>query len=381
MAYLKKNKNKVGKIYYSSRVKNAHWSKGYIYIPLRTSDYEVALERHEEVEGKEKSIKRGIEYDWSWLDADSRGRTKIKKLTLDQLVNEFINTHKTNVRNATIKRYMCAYNGLMNVVGKTCPPKSLNNQSVELFKKDCKRNGRKNNGINIELRAIKTLLLWAKDEGYIDKMPKIKMMSTEVHIKYINDSDWDKIMQSDIDDFYKETFTLLRDIGVRRSDLMYGRLDGSFFVIDAQYEKTNTNKEILLNNEQIELVLKFQSKKEVWLNKGLKINSLLDKLTKAFSNICKEVGIYEEGKTNLHCLRHTFAVREYLKCRDIFKVCQLLHHTSVTTTEKYARLNINRLEQDFPSLIKVSKVSKIRHLGTQKGATLTPINTSSRLYN
>ena len=101
-----------------------------------------------------------------------------------------------------------------------------------------------NNGINIDLRAIKTLLLWARDEGFIKKMPKIKMLPTEVSIKYINDTDWDKIMQSDIDDFYKETFTLLRYIGVRRSDLMYGRLDGSFLVVDAVNEKTNTNKEI-----------------------------------------------------------------------------------------------------------------------------------------
>lgn len=264
---------------------------------------------------------------------------------------------------------MCGYNGLMNVVGRTCPPKTLNNESIELFKKYCKRNGRKNNGINIDLRAIKTLLLWARDEGFIKKMPKIKMLPTEVSIKYINDTDWDKIMQSDIDDFYKETFTLLRDIGVRRSDLMYGRLDGSFLVVDAVNEKTNTNKEILLNDEQIELVLKFQSKKQEWLDKGLQIKSLLDNITKAFANVCKSIGIYDEGKTNLHCLRHTFAVREYLRCRDIFKVCQLLHHTSVTTTEKYARLNINRLEQDFPSLIKVSKVSKLRVLETIKGAT------------
>ena len=383
MAYLKRIKKvrKSGiKYHYYSRVKNAHWSKGYKYISLNTTDYDDALDRHEEVELVEHNIKRGKNFNWSWL-AESKGRTTIKKLTLNELVNKFVNTHKTNVRNATIKRYMCGYNGLMNVVGRTCPPKTLNNESIELFKKYCKRNGRKNNGINIDLRAIKTLLLWARDEGFIKKMPKIKMLPTEVSIKYINDTDWDKIMQSDIDDFYKETFTLLRDIGVRRSDLMYGRLDGSFLVVDAVNEKTNTNKEILLNDEQIGLVLNFQSKKREWINKGLQIKSLLDNITKAFANVCKSIGIYDEGKTNLHCLRHTFAVREYLRCRDIFKVCQLLHHTSVTTTEKYARLNINRLEQDFPSLIKVSKVSKLRVLETIKGATNDTNSLSSRLYN
>lgn len=59
-------------------------------------------------------------------------------------------------------------------------------------------------------------------------------------------------------------------------------------------------------------------------------------------------------------------------------MCLLLHHTSVTTTEKYARLNIHRLEQDFPSLI---EVSKIRRLETKKGTTNLYNNTSSPLYN
>ena len=162
MAYLKGNKSSNGKTYYRSQIQNSHWSKGYIYIPLKTTDYEIALQRHEEVETFEKAIKRGIKFSFSWEDADNRGRTKIIKLTLNKLVSKFVSTHKTNVRQSTIKRYICAYNSLINVLGKTCPPQSLNNESIELFKKYCVMNNRKNNGINIDLRAIKTLLLWSK---------------------------------------------------------------------------------------------------------------------------------------------------------------------------------------------------------------------------
>jgi len=207
------------------------------------------------------------------------------------------------------------------------------------------------------------------------------MMPTESKIKYINDSDWNKIMELDIDDFYKDCFKILRGIGVRRSDLVKGRIDGQFLVVDAINEKTNTNKDILLTDEQLAIVTKIHTKRDETLSRGTSVETFLANITRNFANSCKKIGIYEEGTTTLHCLRHTYAVREYLKCKDIFKVCQLLHHSSVTTTEKYARLNINRLEQDFPTLTKVSKVSKLRVLETKKVETNTHNYLTSRLYN
>lgn len=382
MAYLKRitKKYKSGtKFNYYSVIKSSNWNK-VKNISLKTNDEDIALERHEEVEDFEHQIKRGKEFNWSWL-SNSRGRTKIKKLTLSELIDKFINTHKTNVRLSTITRYKCSYNSLMNVLGKSCPPKSLNNQSIETWKKFVVQQGRKNNGINIDLRSIKTLLLWAKEEGFITKMPKIKMMPIENKIKYINDSDWNKIMELDIDDFYKDCFKILRGIGVRRSDLVKGRIDGQFLVVDAINEKTNTHKDILLTDEQLALVTKIHTKRDETLSRGTSVETFLANITRNFANSCKKIGIYEEGTTTLHCLRHTYAVREYLKCRDIFKVCQLLHHSSVTTTEKYAKLNINRLEQDFPTLTKVSKVSNLRVLETNKGTTNLTNTTLTRLYN
>jgi len=382
MAYLKRitKKYKSGtKFNYYSVIKSSNWSK-VKNISLKTNDEDTALERHEEVEDFENQIKRGKQGNWTWEDDNHSGRTRIVKFTLNKLIDKFVSIHKTNVRASTLQRYRCSYNCLTNVLGKSYPLTALNNQSIETFKKFYK-GVHTNNGININLRAIKTLLLWATDEGYIKKMPKIKMMPTEEQIKYINDNDWNKIMELDIDEFYKDSFKLLRGIGVRRSDLVKGRLDGSFLVVDAVNEKTNTNKEILLTDEQIELVIKVHNKRDESVARGTSIDTFLSSLTRAFQKACMDIGIYQRGKTNLHCLRHTFAVREWIKSRDIFKVCLLLHHTSVTTTEKYARLNIHRLEQDFPSLIEVSKVSKIRRLETKKGTTNLYNNTSSPLYN
>ena len=55
-------------------------------------------------------------------------------------------------------------------------------------------------------------------------------------------------------------------------------------------------------------------------------------------------------KLHFHNLRDTFAVMRYLETRDIYQVSKELGHSSVKVTEKYARFNIRRLSQDFPTL-------------------------------
>ena len=51
---------------------------------------------------------------------------------------------------------------------------------------------------------------------------------------------------------------------------------------------------------------------------------------------------------------------KYLETRDLYEVCKRLNHTSIKTTERYSQFSFQRLEQDFPTLIKnSSKVAKI----------------------
>ncbi|MFC1528151.1 tyrosine-type recombinase/integrase [Candidatus Neomarinimicrobiota bacterium] len=71
-----------------------------------------------------------------------------------------------------------------------------------------------------------------------------------------------------------------------------------------------------------------------------------------FKQCCILVGIKNK---HLHHIRHTFAVRRYIELRDIYQVAKELGHSSVTTTEIYAKFNLSRLEHDFPSLLSSAK--------------------------
>ena len=50
-------------------------------------------------------------------------------------------------------------------------------------------------------------------------------------------------------------------------------------------------------------------------------------------------------------LRHTFAVRRLIQGTLIYDLKLLMGHSSVTTTEGYANMNMKRVQQDFPTLV------------------------------
>ena len=70
----------------------------------------------------------------------------------------------------------------------------------------------------------------------------------------------------------------------------------------------------------------------------------------------------KKTKFHFHCLRYTFAVRRYLQTRDIYLVKQEMGHSSVTTTEVYAKFSLRRLEMDFPSLVKSNNSGEKREI-------------------
>ena len=58
----------------------------------------------------------------------------------------------------------------------------------------------------------------------------------------------------------------------------------------------------------------------------------------------------DESK-RFHSLRHTFAVRRIVEKVPIFKIQKMMGHSSIATTEGYLKLDLKRLERDFPTIV------------------------------
>lgn len=62
------------------------------------------------------------------------------------------------------------------------------------------------------------------------------------------------------------------------------------------------------------------------------------------------MGLEKDKQFVIHSLRHTLASRLVQKGVDLYVVRDLLGHSSITVTERYAHLNVDRLWKGIQTL-------------------------------
>ena len=296
-----------------------------------------------QVERFEKDIKAGIEFSFPWLNDE--GITRVKHYTLLEAVNEYMKTRRNGgLTKSTIKRDINSFNALISVLGKSFPMTHFGNEHIELFKETF-AGMHAPEGINLNLRAIKAFLNWCEDRGVLSNKPKVAMVKTpKSPPSYITDADWAEIMKLErLGDHFKRAFYFYRETGCRLSEPFYAIGNGNWIVIPAEYTKQKVEKEVELTDELIRIWREMQSRFD---STKFKPENFIHRYSKEFKKACRAIGI----ENHFHDLRHTFAVRRWLQTGDIYLVKEEMGHSSVTTTEKYAKFSRKRLAVDFPSL-------------------------------
>ena len=337
-------------------------------IPLRTNKKDVAVIRHHTVCQTEANIKEGIikkyqfeEY-FEWLNDE--GTSTLKQLTLEEAIEQFIESHSPNISIMSTKRLVISLNRLTDVIKGNTPIAHFNIEHIEQFK--IQYTGvHTEAGINLNLRNIKTFLRWCNDRQILKNVPKIKMIKEPKRLpKYVSEDNFNRILQLDsVKVFYKRAFILYLTTGCRLSEVIEGILEGLILIVPASLSKSRIEREISLTKEQAQVVTEIHIARDTFLLKGKALVTFKSKFTKAFREACDEISldVKEAKKNHLHCLRHTFAVTQWITTNDIYEVKNKLGHTSVKTTEKYAQFNLDRLAQDFPSAYKIRlEVEKVR---------------------
>jgi len=328
-------------------------------IPLRTKSKVTARERLAEVNKVENDIKQGMEFSFPWLSESTT--TKVKRYTINDAVEKWLNQRESEgIRKSTIRRNRYSMKSFMsytNRKGTSTPLSKVTTDKINSYRKYCIRNEMKPDGININLRTIKTFFRWCYRCDLIDKSPYVKMVSkSKVLPLYIPDRIYDKLMQLDwLQDHYKTAFSFYRGTGCRRSEPFLGELHGNWLLISGDETKQRMDKELSLSHINLE---RLQSMRDYLESYEGTLDSWIGNLSKTFLKAMREID-GDKTRYHLHCLRHTFAVRRYLQTRDIYRVKQELGHQSVTTTEIYAKFSLRRLEVDFPTLVNNDKNGQI----------------------
>lgn len=319
-------------------------------IPLKTESKTTARIRLAEVNRHEKDIKAGVDVSFAWQNEE--GIIKYKQLSIIEVSQKFHNSRKTlGLAESTIIRNIHSLTLFMKVIGKSIPIETITTKHIEIFKDYCSNVlGHTSQGVNINLRLLKTFFRWCARNEIMKSLPYVQMIKIPQSLpSYITELEWSKLVQSNcLNGIDRKTFIFALETGCRLSEPYYGKISGHWLLIPAEYTKSKIEKEIFLNDELIGIWCEMHNHLQEWLDRGYKIENYKGMISKKFLQACRSVGI----KHHFHDIRHTFAVRRYLQTRDIYQVKKELGHSSVTTTEKYTKFSLRRLAYDFPSLVK-----------------------------
>ena len=218
--------------------------------------------------------------------------------------------------------------------------------------------------LKTEQTVIKAFLKWLYDMEYIPKKIKIKVIQPKAdpRPKRINEIDFHKLInEPSIPLWVRNACKVYWDSGMRRMELIQGKIKGSRVIIDSEISKSGKEHSVDLSPELIQMVRDVHQKRDEFTSspspsikgKMQTIESFADKLSKLVIKGYKTIGIYEQNRTKLHSLRHSFGCRMYMLTADPKLVQTLMNHKDRKSTEQYIGYVEDVLE-DFPSIAHLS---------------------------
>jgi integrase len=333
---------------------------------LRTKDYKTALIRKLDVEEKADEIKAGIKFSFIW--AGNEAEIKVVHFTLKDAADKYLKARKSErLAKNTTSIMEDALNKLQKALRPTFPVEKFGIEQIDKFNAYCMEKKYSKTSVNMWLRNIKTFLIWLQERSHIEKVPRIKMLPVPTQIRYVSNKQFGDICDQ-VSPYLSRVFHFYRETGCRLSEPLFAEIDGDFLTISAEHAKGRHQRDVYLTPELMDTLHEF--KRMTHLSGDLHPGRNGDHHGMYIVRDTHEIKYYsrkfKEAATNcginnvrFHDLRHTAALRAYLKTRDIYAVARLLGHASVSTTQIYTNFDLKRLEQDFPDLVKsTSKPSK-----------------------
>jgi integrase len=257
---------------------------------------------------------------------------------------------------------------------------SIKTEHVERFKTQLKAQGVSNKTINNRLAVLGKCMRCAQD-WYSIPIPTIKLLSCPPpKTNYLTPTECDLLLRAADGQILTMVLLALRT-GMRQGELrglQWPSIDWhnqSIAVRHSQCDrskslvspKSNRERHIPLDVDVRNLL--YQHKKDsgyVFLNPLKNIPYTSNRLVAALQILCKKAGIRKIG---WHVLRHTFATQLTLGGTPVPIVKELLGHSSITTTMRYAHVTPVALRAAIESLNPRSQISELgQPVGNQETA-------------
>jgi len=318
-----------------------------IQIPLNTKSRVAALERLSFINQYESDLRNGLSFTFPW--ESTGGQLNLKRFTINDAINEWMERRlKIGVRASTLEINQNGLDHFTDAVGGSCPLEAVTVKKIDSFVDYLQFKGLSVSSINMHLRTVKAMLRYYWKRERLDRVPLIEQLKQEENNPiYITDNEFQSIMELDwLDQFYKRVFYFYRETGCRIREPFISKLDGNWLDIpNLSKGKKPRNLELAAS------VKKIFTELSAWLGSGYGSTLVdpADHISKKFKQALRSIGADESKR--FHSLRHTFAVRRIVEKVPIFKIQKMMGHSSIATTEGYLKLDLKRLERDFPTIV------------------------------
>ena len=265
------------------------------------------------------------------------------QITIDDLKDIYLkDPNRADLSKKTHSADSLALRKLSDAIGN----KNLNllkMKHITEFKASCKAQNVKPVSVNTYLRHIKAALNYAKEQGYIKDVPKIKYNKLPDALPRVISAD---NVQKLLTYAKENNFEMWRIIsfalytGCRRMEILNLRYENIIDGVATIYGKGKKERIVPLIEQALEAISPLQDIGRVFMYKHQ------DTITHNFKKLVRDCGI----QARFHDLRHTSAT-QMLKHKIPLNVVQkILGHADLSTTQIYAKVLSETLESEMQKL-------------------------------
>jgi len=197
--------------------------------------------------------------------------------------------------------------------------------------------------LNIRLRAVRHFLNWCVEMDKLERLPfKITQVKVEKRLpRYFTNQELEAIYKKIEEMGNDELLARVKvhvNTGMRLREFRTSYMENGFIHV---YQTKGKKERTIPVDPETAFYYEY-------CKKYGKLSD--DRISHLFKMVLKELGLDKTpdgSRRCFHCLRHTFAVRTYYQTKDIYAVCKLLGHHSVTVTEVYSEFDMKQLARDF----------------------------------
>ncbi len=271
-----------------------------------------------------------------------QGSSYSNKIAFDQYTREYLTWYE--------HQYPSSYKTIEIIIIKFLEPFFGNGLINKITRKDVEIYTRQEQiqvkpaTVNRKLSVLNAIISKAKKDGYlvpdfkIDKVPDLESKPPKYYSKQELQSIYDHAPNN------AHWWKLLANTGMRLGELHQLkcediRADGIYLTSSSDARtKSKQWRKIPISKGAEKALQAFDLTQEYVLPRVRK-----DSIKTAFHRACKRANI-AKGKHGVHCLRHTFASQLVMNKVPLHTVQKLLGHANIKTTEQYAHLSPDYLQ-------------------------------------